>query len=272
MRFSSIARWCMPLAFLLPVSPSHTQEDLPAEEKILEEPFGEETLRRLGGVADPVEETGEPKAGDGTDNTAGEDTPSDEETCPWISSLEAGQRQAQAAGKPVLVRVAADWCLSCRALAKAVRKKELQQELAGWVLVHIDVTAGPTDIKELQIEAVPTLIVRTAGGHHRQGRTETRSLAFHRYCPHRRRVGRRSMAKDTQRSCPPADTRHQSGPRIRQRRSGAASDAVVVPPGQSGRSHGRLEAVDAGRKQEVGTLQPQDRSLRDERSGRQASA
>ena len=85
-------------------------------------------------------------------------------TLPWLSDLDEAQRVAREDGKPVLVRVVADWCPSCRALDEAIARRDVQNELARWVLLRVDVTAGPTDIRELQTEAVPALIVRTPGG------------------------------------------------------------------------------------------------------------
>ncbi|MBN1588272.1 MAG: HEAT repeat domain-containing protein [Pirellulales bacterium] len=82
----------------------------------------------------------------------------------WFTDLDAAHRQAQIEGEPVFVRVLAGWCPTCQAMEKAMNQDAVQAELARWVLVHIDVTSGPTRIRELQTGAVPAWFVRTAAG------------------------------------------------------------------------------------------------------------
>jgi len=82
----------------------------------------------------------------------------------WLTDLDEAQRQAASSGRPVLVRVLAGWCPVCRATKKTMEQDSVRAELAAWTLVHIDVTAGPTDIGELQSAGIPALFVRTAAG------------------------------------------------------------------------------------------------------------
>jgi len=96
------------------------------------------------------------------DEPAGE--PLQPQTLPWLTDLKSGHRQALADGKPVLLRVGAEWCLACRQLEGEIKKAELQAELARWTLVYLDADRSAEDLKELNVTTVPALRVRTPGG------------------------------------------------------------------------------------------------------------
>ncbi len=80
---------------------------------------------------------------------------------------------AQAAGKPVMLDFYADWCVSCKEMEKyTFTDAQVQQALAGFVLLKADVTAnGPADQALLQrfgIFGPPTTAF--FGGHGRECR------------------------------------------------------------------------------------------------------
>lgn len=83
---------------------------------------------------------------------------------PWLSNLAEAQRRAAADRKPVLVRVGADWCPTCRKLAAQIETPEVQRELARWTLVYLDATASVEDAARLNVVAVPALRARTPSG------------------------------------------------------------------------------------------------------------
>ncbi|HUT13827.1 MAG TPA: HEAT repeat domain-containing protein [Thermoguttaceae bacterium] len=83
---------------------------------------------------------------------------------PWLTDLKSGHRQALADGRPVLVRVGAEWCLVCRRLEGEIQKADVQAELARWTLVYLDADRSAEDLRELNVTAVPALRVRTPGG------------------------------------------------------------------------------------------------------------
>jgi len=81
-----------------------------------------------------------------------------------LTSLEAGRRQALASGKPLLIRVGADWCPACRTLAAEFAKPEVAGELENWTLVEINVDRAPDAARMMNVTVLPALRLRTAGG------------------------------------------------------------------------------------------------------------
>lgn len=68
-----------------------------------------------------------------------------------IRSIEELERELQAsAGKPVMLDFYADWCVSCKELEKfTFSNAKVQQGLAGYTLLQVDVTANTDDDKAL---------------------------------------------------------------------------------------------------------------------------
>jgi HEAT repeat protein len=97
--------------------------------------------------------------GEGSDATAAKDT-----GVVWLSSLNDGYRRAIASRKPVFILVGAKWCPSCRKLAKELESSDVQQELARWTAIRLDMDDQQDDAAALGVTSVPALRIRTAGG------------------------------------------------------------------------------------------------------------
>jgi len=82
----------------------------------------------------------------------------------WLETVEDGQRQALADRKPVLVRVGAEWCQHCRRLAAEIEKPSVQDELARWTPVYLDLNASEGEARELGVAGVPAIRLRTPSG------------------------------------------------------------------------------------------------------------
>ena len=63
--------------------------------------------------------------------------------------------------KPVLVRVAADWCPACRKLAAEIAKPTVQDELARWRLVDVNADTSEDAAEKYGVDAIPALRIRT---------------------------------------------------------------------------------------------------------------
>ena len=75
---------------------------------------------------------------------------------PWLSNL--------AERRPMLVRVGAVWCPSCRVLEAEIEKPAVQTELDRWVPVYLDADRSEKDARALNVAVVPALRIRTATG------------------------------------------------------------------------------------------------------------
>lgn len=62
------------------------------------------------------------------------------ELVPWRTDLAAGRREAEAANKPILIYLTADWCSPCQALKHTTwADKKVEQALRRYVPVKLDV-------------------------------------------------------------------------------------------------------------------------------------
>jgi HEAT repeat protein/thiol-disulfide isomerase/thioredoxin len=87
-----------------------------------------------------------------------------DKTVTWIDNLEDGQQRAVADGKPLVIRVGADWCPACRRQAEEILKPEVQAELARWTPVYLDIAAVEAEAAELGVSSIPAMRLRTPGG------------------------------------------------------------------------------------------------------------
>jgi thiol:disulfide interchange protein DsbD len=94
-----------------------------------------------------------------------------------IKGLQALDREiatATAAGKPVMLDFYADWCVSCKEMEKyTFSDPEVQQALAGVVLLQADVTANDADdkalLKRYGLFGPPSILFFNADGEERRG-------------------------------------------------------------------------------------------------------
>jgi HEAT repeat protein len=91
------------------------------------------------------------------------DTDADHQSLPWTSDLAQARQRAWAERKPILIRVGVGWNPVCRRLAETLKEKEVQAELAHWVLVYWDATGLPKEAEELSIGGLPAIRLRSAG-------------------------------------------------------------------------------------------------------------
>lgn len=82
---------------------------------------------------------------------------------PWLASLAEGYALGQRLRQPVLVRVGSESCPWCRKLDEEIAKLKVQDELARWTLVALDLDKSK-DVKALAIGPIPALRVLTPGG------------------------------------------------------------------------------------------------------------
>tara|TARA_Y100001933_G_scaffold122861_1_gene122645 strand:+ start:304 stop:726 length:423 start_codon:yes stop_codon:yes gene_type:complete len=81
------------------------------------------------------------------------------------SSLAQGMEKANAAGKPVLAVVTADWCPPCQQLKRGALA---DPEVAAWidantVPVYINSDESPDDAAALKVRALPTTVLLRDG-------------------------------------------------------------------------------------------------------------
>lgn len=72
---------------------------------------------------------------------------------------QAGFEAAQAAGKPILVEVHADWCPTCRAQEPIVSELMQDPKNAGFVVLRVDFDQQKDVLKRLRTQYQSTLIV-----------------------------------------------------------------------------------------------------------------
>ena len=72
---------------------------------------------------------------------------------------QAGFEAAQAAGKPILVEVHADWCPTCRAQEPIVSELMQDPRNAGFVVLRVDFDKQKDVLKRLRAQYQSTLIV-----------------------------------------------------------------------------------------------------------------
>jgi len=80
----------------------------------------------------------------------------------WAASKpfdQAGFAAAQAAGKPILVEVHADWCPTCRAQAPVISELMRDPKNAGFVVLRVDFDNQKDVVKRLRTQYQSTLIV-----------------------------------------------------------------------------------------------------------------
>src|SRR5690606_806345 len=63
-----------------------------------------------------------------------------------------------------LVRAGAVWCSWCRELEKELAAPELQNELARWALIYVDVDRPPKEARSLAFGPVPALRILSSSG------------------------------------------------------------------------------------------------------------
>lgn len=66
--------------------------------------------------------------------------------------------QAQAAGRPILVEVHADWCPTCRAQAPAIRRAAAASEFGDLIVFTLDFDRQTSERRALGVRAQSTLI------------------------------------------------------------------------------------------------------------------
>ena len=72
---------------------------------------------------------------------------------------QAGFEAAQAAGKPILVEIHADWCPTCRAQEPIISKLMQDPKNAGFVVLRVDFDKQKDVLKRFRTQYQSTLIV-----------------------------------------------------------------------------------------------------------------
>ena len=76
---------------------------------------------------------------------------------PWLSDLARGRAEAIRLRRPILVRLGAEWCPWCRKLDAEFARPEVQDALASWTLVAIDVDKDRDSAERLGAASIPAL-------------------------------------------------------------------------------------------------------------------
>ena len=82
----------------------------------------------------------------------------------WLSDVNVAYREALANKQPILVRAVGESCPWCKKLEAEIAKPEVQQGLAAWTLVSIDVDKSPSDALRLNVSGIPALRALTPRG------------------------------------------------------------------------------------------------------------
>src|SRR4051812_30800763 len=82
----------------------------------------------------------------------------------WLTSLDDGYKQSQRDQKPIFVCAGAVWCGPCQKLHEEMEKPAVQNKLAEFTCVYIDVDKSPEVAKALGVRSIPALRALTALG------------------------------------------------------------------------------------------------------------
>jgi thiol:disulfide interchange protein len=87
------------------------------------------------------------------------------ELIPWRSDLAAGQAEAAAQHKPLLVYFTASWCGPCQAMKRTTwADEDVRKAMERYVPVKIDVDEQKAVAERFGIRAMPTYVVMSEGG------------------------------------------------------------------------------------------------------------
>lgn len=74
----------------------------------------------------------------------------------WDTDFDSSLEEAKAAGQPTLVYFTADWCTFCREFEQDLENSpRLQQELATFNLIKVDVDASPEIVEKFNLRGPP---------------------------------------------------------------------------------------------------------------------
>jgi len=82
----------------------------------------------------------------------------------WLTDLAQGRAEAIRLRRPILVRLGADWCPWCRKIDAEFARPEVQDALANWTLVAIDVDKDRASAESLAAASIPALRAVTPEG------------------------------------------------------------------------------------------------------------
>ena len=91
--------------------------------------------------------------------------PGEEPAAPWYASLDAVRRDARAQNRPILVRIGEQSCPWCGKLELEIGKTAVQDELARWACVALDVVQSAAAVRPFGVTATPALRILTPQGH-----------------------------------------------------------------------------------------------------------
>ena len=79
---------------------------------------------------------------------------------PWRTNLARARVAAKETGKPLLVYFRADWCAPCKQFEQELLPdEEVQNALAGFVLVRIDIDEDKDTAEAFDMSAIPTFVL-----------------------------------------------------------------------------------------------------------------